>query len=87
MKILVRGITPEEAQLYGKCSRCKSILRAEQNEVWNDMDYLTEITNCPVCNGEIIVKMYLETEPIGDGLKREATAIRQSTPAEGGGYT
>ena len=86
MKVLVRGISPEEAQLYGKCSRCKSILRAEQNEVWNDIDYFTKITNCPVCDIETNVTMYPETGIVGGELKQEATAIRQSTPAEGGGY-
>ena len=74
MKILKRGVKPEEKIYIGKCNICGTIVEAKGNEVKNtydqrDGDYHT--INCPVCNNYSLMYMQIEGSSVGIAIKRE----------------
>lgn len=82
MKVLVRGISPEEEVLLGKCYRCQSYIEVEQSEMWEDKND-NYLAYCPVCSGENIsggfsVKLYLETSTEGKNLRVKSDSIRRN---------
>lgn len=59
MKIIKRGVVPEEREMTGTCNNCSTIIEclageAKHHHDQRDGDYSLII--CPVCNKEIYLK-------------------------------
>jgi hypothetical protein len=69
MKIIKRGIPPEEVVWKATCHRCKSELEAKRNELQVEWDQREQgelgRADCPVCKNPIIFYPAVENQPKG----------------------
>lgn len=56
MEILVRGKAPAEFRYDGTCSTCRSILKADHDELrhtYDQRDGDMHVGDCPVCTSKV----------------------------------
>lgn len=56
MEIVIRGKAPSEYRYDGSCSTCKSVLKADHDELehnYEQRDGWSHIGNCPVCTSRV----------------------------------
>lgn len=56
MEIVVRGKAPSEYRYNGTCNTCRSVLKAEHDELhhtWDQRDGDMHTGNCPVCTSKV----------------------------------